>query len=218
MKGRGRPIARDVAEGNPFIAREEFLLNRIVRQNNAAPPWIEAQRELDEALQVFRAGLRDSWVRRVVRIKSLDALTPQSIAEVKQGWRDAEWQARERCVWSLPSVSFHTHISTHRSFHEASLVSVNALLRRYNAIAPYAVRRAPYMLDAELERCYRECAEHIEAELTRRLHGKTSQGPIGGFITGRDEGGEEGPVQEVPAVKMSMWRTLKDAVLHGFVR
>lgn len=34
---------RDTAERNPFIGREEFLMNRIVRRNNAAPPWIDLQ-------------------------------------------------------------------------------------------------------------------------------------------------------------------------------
>ena len=30
-------------EGNPFIGREEFLMNRIVQRNGAAPPWVELQ-------------------------------------------------------------------------------------------------------------------------------------------------------------------------------
>ena len=30
-------------EKNPFIAREEFLMNRIVQRNGAAPPWVEIQ-------------------------------------------------------------------------------------------------------------------------------------------------------------------------------
>lgn len=29
---------------NPFVAREEFLMNRIVRKNDAAPPWVELQK------------------------------------------------------------------------------------------------------------------------------------------------------------------------------
>jgi len=31
------------AERNPFIAREEFLMNRMVQRNGAAPPWVELQ-------------------------------------------------------------------------------------------------------------------------------------------------------------------------------
>ena len=43
MKGRGRPLKELVEEKNPFIAREEFLMNRIVQKNGAAPPWVEIQ-------------------------------------------------------------------------------------------------------------------------------------------------------------------------------
>lgn len=44
LKGRGRPLEQTVEERNPFIAREEFLMNRIVQRNEAAPAWIELQR------------------------------------------------------------------------------------------------------------------------------------------------------------------------------
>jgi DnaJ homolog subfamily C member 28 len=43
VKGRGQPLVRETNEGNPFIAREEFLMNRIVQRNGAAPPWVELQ-------------------------------------------------------------------------------------------------------------------------------------------------------------------------------
>jgi DnaJ homolog subfamily C member 28 len=43
IAGRGKPIKRHDDEGNPFIAREEFLMNRIVQKNGAAPPWVELQ-------------------------------------------------------------------------------------------------------------------------------------------------------------------------------
>ena len=34
---------RHIDESNPFIAREEFFMNRIVQRNGAAPPWVEVQ-------------------------------------------------------------------------------------------------------------------------------------------------------------------------------
>ena len=43
IKGRGQPIARVAEDKNPFIGREEFLMNRIVQRQGAAPPWIEIQ-------------------------------------------------------------------------------------------------------------------------------------------------------------------------------
>lgn len=41
IKGRGKPMAIGDEEKNPFIGREEFLMNRIVQRNGAVPPWVE---------------------------------------------------------------------------------------------------------------------------------------------------------------------------------
>ena len=43
IQGRGKPMVISNDEGNPFIGREEFLMNRIVQRNGAAPPWVELQ-------------------------------------------------------------------------------------------------------------------------------------------------------------------------------
>lgn len=44
IEGRGKPMVRDVeAESNPFISRDDFLINRIVKQQGASPPWIQLQ-------------------------------------------------------------------------------------------------------------------------------------------------------------------------------
>lgn len=43
LKGRGQPIKQLTEEKNPFIAREEFLMNRIVQRNGAVPPWVDIQ-------------------------------------------------------------------------------------------------------------------------------------------------------------------------------
>ena len=43
LSGRGKPLVRQVDESNPFIAREEFLMNRVIQRNGAAPPWVELQ-------------------------------------------------------------------------------------------------------------------------------------------------------------------------------
>ena len=43
MKGRGQPLASTTQDRNPFIGRDEFLMNRIVQRQGAAPPWVEIQ-------------------------------------------------------------------------------------------------------------------------------------------------------------------------------
>jgi len=112
------------------------------------------QGELEAAISTFRSVLKQSWVRRAVRMLTLSrrplrGLSPADI----QALRDGEWEAREK------------------AYHESALAEVNGLVRKYNALAPYAVRKAYYIRDVELGRAYEEGAEDIMRELDRRLSG-----------------------------------------------
>jgi hypothetical protein len=151
IKGRGKPIERGTEDHNPFTAREEFLMNRIVQRQGAAPPWVEIQLELEAAVATFRSVLKQSWVRRAVRMLTLShrPLGELSLADA-QALRDREWEAREK------------------AYHESALAEVNALVRKYNALAPYAVRRAYYVRDVELGRTFEESGEDILLELGTR--------------------------------------------------
>ena len=71
--------------------------------------------------------------------------------------RDAEWEAREQ------------------TFHDHALNEVNAVVRKYNGLAPYAVRRAYYMRDTELEKAYRDSAEDILRGLAERAANDTNR-------------------------------------------
>ena len=58
LTGRGKPLQRETAEGNPFIGREEFFMNRIVQRQGAAPPWVEIQHgQHTSSLFVSTSGL-----------------------------------------------------------------------------------------------------------------------------------------------------------------
>ncbi|KAH8982418.1 hypothetical protein EDB92DRAFT_1804643 [Lactarius akahatsu] len=151
IRGRGRPLERNSEEHNPFIARDEFLMNRIVRRQGAAPPWVEVQGELEVAVAAFRTALRRSWVRRAVRVLALthSRLSLPSLADVR-ALRDGEWESRER------------------AYHDSALVEVNSLVRKYNALAPYAVRRAYYVREVELANIYDQSAEEIVREIEGR--------------------------------------------------
>ncbi|KAJ3721158.1 hypothetical protein EV361DRAFT_848463 [Lentinula raphanica] len=162
VKGRGQPLARTIEEKNPFIGREEFLMNRIVQKNGAAPPWVELQNELDTAVSTFRNILRQSYVRRIVR--TLTALHPPAVIATQftlqdvKAHRDPEWEENER------------------GYHDVAIDEINALVRKYNGVAPYAVRRAYYMRSVEIERLYDECAEDVLKGLKERVEGSTSTG------------------------------------------
>ncbi|RPD66800.1 hypothetical protein L226DRAFT_529206 [Lentinus tigrinus ALCF2SS1-7] len=153
IKGRGQPIAQASEDKNPFIGREEFLMNRIVQRQGAAPPWVEIQGELESAINTFREVLKQSWTRRAIR--SLTTMHPASLlprmtlADVTS-MRDPEWENKER------------------AYHDTALEEVNSLVRKYNGLAPYAVRRAYYMRAAELDRVYNEAGEDILRGLEER--------------------------------------------------
>ncbi|KAH7916241.1 hypothetical protein BJ138DRAFT_995992 [Hygrophoropsis aurantiaca] len=155
VKGRGQPIVRLSEERNPFIAREEFLMNRIVQRNGAAPPWVEVQIELESAANSFREVVKQSWTRRAIRRLTMSqpaALLPElSLADVTSTG-DREWEERER------------------AYHDIAIADLNSLVRKYNGLAPYAVRRPYYSRDAELAKVYQESGEDILRGISERSH------------------------------------------------
>jgi len=129
-------------------------MNRIVQRNGAAPPWVELQTELEDALSTFRTLLRQSWTRQALRVLTtanppglLHTITPADITAL----RDPHWAMRER------------------GFHDAALREVNAVIQRYNGVAPYPVRRAYLALDAELEKAYQESVQEVVDGLRERI-------------------------------------------------
>ncbi|KAF7313238.1 DUF1992 domain-containing protein [Mycena kentingensis (nom. inval.)] len=159
LKGRGKPLNRTVEETNPFIGREEYLMNRIVQRNGAAPPWVQFQNDLDDAVFTFRRLLLDSWTRHAIR-----SLPPSPSHDAIAAFRDETWS------------------NTHIGYHTAALNELNAQVRRYNAIAPYAVRRALHVLDTELQRAYDQGPAEIRRVLEERRLTKNTESSQAGSV------------------------------------
>ncbi|RXW23108.1 hypothetical protein EST38_g2735 [Candolleomyces aberdarensis] len=176
VNGRGQPLVRSTDEHNPFIAREEYLMNRIVQRNGAAPPWVELQTELEDAVNAFRGVLEDSWVRTASRSIS-SSLYPPSTGKLSLPSLDWVEKYRDR-AWEEKELGYHT----------AAVEELNSVVRKYNGMAPYPVRRPPYSVNVERERVYKECAEKILEALRQR--GK--EGRLGGSETASGGGGGGG--------------------------
>ncbi|KAJ7334740.1 hypothetical protein DFH08DRAFT_784815 [Mycena albidolilacea] len=170
VKGRGKPITRAPEESNPFIGREEFLMNRIVRRNGAAPPWVQLQAELDAALATFRALLHAGWTRHAVRAITLHGVRAGEDDAALRGFRDPAWARREA------------------AYHATALAEVNERVRQYNALAPYAVRRPLYVLEAELAGTYDRAGEDVARAVAERAAKENLRAAVDGHPDRRPAG------------------------------
>ena len=126
---------------------------------NKRCPFSHSCLELESAINSFRDVLRQSWTRRAIRMLTLSrpaALLPKLTLEDVIALRDAEWEARER------------------SYHDTALEEVNSLVRKYNGLAPYAVRRPYYMLNVELEKAYKDCGADILRGIAERVNAQSA--------------------------------------------
>jgi DnaJ homolog subfamily C member 28 len=111
--------------------------------------------ELDTAVNTFRSSLRQSWTRRAIRMLTLSqpaALLPKLSLNNVISLRDSEWESRERL------------------YHVTALAEINSLVRKYNGMAPYTVRRGVYNLESELEKAYQESGEDILQGIAERVN------------------------------------------------
>ncbi|KAK1834452.1 hypothetical protein QBC39DRAFT_396920 [Podospora conica] len=65
---RGKGVERDARADNPFIDTTEYILNKMIKRQDLAPPWIDKQQELLSAARVFRLRLRNDWKRHASRM------------------------------------------------------------------------------------------------------------------------------------------------------
>lgn len=114
---------------------------------------LNRHKELDTAVAGFREILKQSYTRRVVRILashlSTDRLTSLTQDDIK-AHKDSEWIEREK------------------GYHDAAIEELNKLVRKYNGMAPYAVRRSYYVREVEVTKLAHECAQGIMEGLKER--------------------------------------------------
>lgn len=126
---------------------------------------------------------------------SLDGITPHAVARAERGFRDLEWEARER------------------RFHEVAMADINNVVRRFNIVAPYTVRRPLHSLELELARTYRLAQPYVLGEMRRRLAGtEDDRLPVREKVERKVEG--HVAEKEEPEVKETMWRAFKRVLVE----
>lgn len=122
--------------------------------------------ELESAANSFRDVLRQSRTRRAIRTLTMlqpAAMLPSLSLGSLTSLRDSEWEERER------------------SYHDIAVAELNSLVRKYNALAPYSVRRPYYPREAELAKAYQDCGGDILrgiSERRREIHGRSGAPPL----------------------------------------
>ncbi|EOR00329.1 hypothetical protein E3P92_01443 [Wallemia ichthyophaga] len=168
LPGKGEPLG-SVSEGNPFIDREEFLMNRLISRQGAVPAFVELQMLMEGEVTSLRNYLREEYTKRwryTGRITANDCKSDHAPTHTPTYVpRDRDWEQRQQ------------------SYHMILLDRVNGAIKSYNAIAPPSTRRGLLLLDSELQRA-REAAvtpsphhhhHHTPPEQSpRRPHGKAS--------------------------------------------
>ena len=136
--------------------------------------------ELESALTSFREILRQSWTRRALRTLTVSQpaflLHKLKLTDITS-LRDHEWEARER------------------SYHDRAIEDINALVRKYNGLAPYSVRRPYYVRMVELEKAYEDAGPAILRGMEERAskRGSDVQGNIDDSEKSMVQGVDVGP-------------------------
>jgi len=74
--------------------------------------------------------------------------------------------------FTLESIKAHRDrdwVNKEKSYHETAIVELNSLVRKYNAMAPYAVRRPYYLWEVEIGKVYDACAPDIMRIIAERV-------------------------------------------------
>ncbi|WFC99637.1 hypothetical protein MYAM1_002382 [Malassezia yamatoensis] len=154
---RGKPIPYDSNEGNAHLQREEFILNRMVQRQNAAPPFVEMNMDMKKEERALRQNIQAAWICRA--ILDLEANAAYSSMEPVV----VHWIENDASPSDIPEFTFDAHtdgqksliawardfrdgrwVYEQRNYHEAAVQQLNQTIRRYNNIAPYFARRLLY--------------------------------------------------------------------------
>lgn len=179
---RGKPIPYDVNESNAHLRREEFLLNRMVQRQNAAPPFVEMNMDMKREERALRQRIQSAWICR-----ALLAL------EASPAWHKMEpvavhWEEHGNKPNEIPDFRFQIGnaaqqatvdwardfrdgqwVYDQRTYHEECVRQLNQTIRRYNNMAPFFARRVLYtktsFLQDALDRAFPLLVEAIGARL-----------------------------------------------------
>ncbi|WFC96163.1 hypothetical protein MBRA1_002819 [Malassezia brasiliensis] len=187
---RGKPIPYDYNEGNAHLGREEFLLNRMVRRQNAAPPFVEMNMDMKNEERALRQRIQAAWIcRALIRLEQSGAW--RRMEPVAVAWEEDDSKPSELPAYTLDVTSDaqRTTVAWARGFrdaqwvqeqaayHAAAVQQLNQVIRRYNHIAPYFARRLLYTKESFVQDALDRAFPLLVEAASARLRGMRATGP-----------------------------------------
>ncbi|KAF6015549.1 hypothetical protein HII12_000708 [Brettanomyces bruxellensis] len=142
---RGKPFEKGFTANSAYIDRTEYHLNKIMKGQDAIPPWIETQGSVQNEIEQFRNELDRRWsLRAVLLIKKLypkaDDVQLLKLAgklASDTSFKSKQWEEEQK----NGSLRFEVN-------------KLNDRIRGYNLQAPSSSQKIYLDTDKELVQCY----------------------------------------------------------------
>ncbi|VEU22324.1 DEKNAAC103538 [Brettanomyces naardenensis] len=143
---RGKPLDKGFTTNGAYIDRTEYHLNRILKKQDAVPPWIEKQGSVDVEIEQFRRQLDQNWTLRAVSlVEELNpGLSKESLLVQMEQYSSGAGTLRSK-LWERDQKGTFLSFKVHK---------LNDSIRGYNLQAPLASQRFYLDEDKELQKCY----------------------------------------------------------------
>lgn len=205
---RGKPRVEDHNATSPYLDTTEYFLNKIIRQQEILPPWVEKQQELGRAVSNFRTRLREDWRRLVARniasqggtieeqCRRADEYAEAEARRVRiykaakrlrlgedvppEELEEADPQKLSRDPEAGPQKLFRdpNWEKAELKYNTLAVENLNQLTRSYNMMAPEVARKPIFTLEKELNRCFAEVAPLVATEIRDRARWPTGPGSL----------------------------------------
>ncbi|OWB63125.1 hypothetical protein B5S32_g4442 [[Candida] boidinii] len=169
---RGKPLEGVYSAENAYIDRTEFHLNKILKRQDAIPPWIEKQSSVEVEIKNFRDELDSHWKKKAVHIicdkyhvnvkTNLTGLSTENLIRKITNDFSSSGMPLTSAEWELQESSYL----------DTKIRVLNDSLRGYNLQAPLASQKIYLQKQKEVQACYKRVSPLLSGLVKRYLSGE----------------------------------------------
>lgn len=127
---------------NPWVDQTEYILNRMVQRQGAAPPWIEKQGLVNTRIKTARETIANSFVEYAIT----------TVSKAVESTKDAK-DVDKKIALAL-QVDPKPWEKENEKYHTITVQSLNSAIRGFNLQAPGSARRSYLDVKSELAQCH----------------------------------------------------------------